>query len=138
MVHTLSRHGSPLIRFTLKPVPNLGAEFAYAGFSNDDEGAAQSFYSSLAEWNRSRVGLNEAFTALDAPLFFTLPMVLGYRLEERVELYLTDGKRAFFLGGGYNENNRIPRPVGWVDCRTDYHHQSGEPLIFTASQPHAI
>ncbi|EIT9302968.1 hypothetical protein L3N66_004215, partial [Salmonella enterica subsp. enterica serovar Hadar] len=62
-IHTLSWHGSPLIRFFSESWCPTCAEFVYAGFSNDDEGAAQ-FLSSLAEWNQPGVGLNEAFTAL--------------------------------------------------------------------------
>ncbi len=66
-IHTLSWHGSPLIRFYTEAWCPTCAEFVYAGFSNDDEGAAE-FLSSLAEWNQPGVGLNEAFTAL-TPLF---------------------------------------------------------------------
>lgn len=86
-IHTLSWHGSPLMRFFSESWCPTCAEFVYAGFSNDDEGAAQ-FLSSLAEWNRPGVGLNEAFTAL-TPLF-SLCADGYYRLEER-ELYPTDG-----------------------------------------------
>ena len=40
-IHTLSWHGSPLIRFYTEAWCPTCAEFVYAGFSNDDEGAAQ-------------------------------------------------------------------------------------------------
>lgn len=45
-IHTLSWHGSPLIRFYTEAWCPTCAEFVYAGFSNDDEGAAQ-FYPHL-------------------------------------------------------------------------------------------
>lgn len=106
-IHTLSWHGSPLIRFYTEAWCPTCAEFVYAGFSNDDEGAAQ-FLSSLAEWNQPGVGLNEAFTAL-TPLF-SLFADGYYRLEER-ELYPTDGN-GHFSGRWVTKNNRIPRPQG--------------------------
>lgn len=126
-IHTLSWHGSPLIRFYTEAWCPTCAEFVYAGFSNDDEGAAQ-FLSSLAEWNQTGVGLNEAFTAL-TPLF-SLFADGYYRLEER-ELYPTDGNGHFFWAVG-NEKQPNPATTGQWIADVDYHYQSGEPCFFTA------
>ncbi|KFR49475.1 hypothetical protein AK79_24090, partial [Salmonella enterica subsp. enterica serovar Bareilly str. CFSAN001089] len=81
--------GSPLIRFYPEAWCPTCAEFGYAGFNNDDEGAAQ-FLSSLAEWNRPGVGLHEAFTSLTPP--FSLFVDGFYRVEVR--------RRYSAVGGG--------------------------------------
>ncbi|EAW1727465.1 hypothetical protein MU257_000403 [Salmonella enterica] len=129
-IHTLSWHGSPLIRFYTKAWCPTCAEFVYAGFSNDDEGAAE-FLSSLAEWNQTGVGLNEAFTAL-TPLF-SLFADGYYRLEER-ELYPTDGNGHFFWAVG-NEKQPNPATTGQWIADVDYHYQSGEPCFLLPGQP---
>ncbi|ECG1595716.1 hypothetical protein DU121_08765 [Salmonella enterica subsp. salamae] len=129
-IHTLSWHGSPLMRFFSESWCPTCAEFVYAGFSNDDEGAAQ-FLSSLAEWNRPRVGLNEAFTAL-TPLF-SLCADGYYRLEER-ELYPTDGNGHFFWSVD-NEKQLNPATAGLWLAEPDYHYQSGIPCFLLPGQP---
>lgn len=129
-IHTLSWHGAPLIRFFSESWCPTCAEFVYAGFVDDDEGTAQ-FLSSLDEWNRPGVGLDEAFTAL-TPLF-SLFSDGYYRLEER-ELYPTDGNGHFFWMLD-NEKQPNPATTGLWTADTDFHYQSGEPCFLLPGQP---
>ncbi len=95
--------------------------------------APRSFYPHLPS-GISRVGLNEAFTAL-TPLF-SLFADGYYRLEER-ELYPTDGNGHFFWAVG-NEKQPNPATTGRWIADVDYHYQSGEPCFYCRPAPIAI
>ncbi|MBA3110923.1 hypothetical protein CBX57_005885 [Salmonella enterica] len=129
-IHTLSWQGSPLIRFFNETFCPTCAEFVYAGFAGDNEGAAQ-FLSSLIEWNSPEAGLNDAFDAL-MPLF-SLFADGYYRLEER-ELYPTDGNGQFFWAVD-NEKKQNPATTGLWSSDIDYHYQSGAPCFLLPGQP---
>ncbi len=101
-------YGSPLIRFTLKPVPNLRRILFYAGFSNDDEGAQ--FYPHLPSGiSQSRV--ERSIYRPDAAVFNFADGY--YRLEER-ELYPTDGNGHF--SGRWVTKTTESRDHRAVDC----------------------
>lgn len=129
-IHSLAWQGSPLIRFFSESWCPTCAEFVYAGFADDDEGAAQ-FISALSEWNKPGNELDEAFTTL-TPLF-SLFADGYYRLEER-ELYPTDGNGQFFWAVG-NEKQLNPATTGMWIADVDYHYQSAHPCFLLPGQP---
>lgn len=129
-IHMLSWQGKPLIRFFTESWCPTCAEFVYAGFANDKEGAAQ-FLSALDLWNQPCTEITDAYTAL-TPLFSLLADGY-YRLEER-ELYPTDGNGHFFWAID-NEKQRNFATAGLWLPDEDPNYQVGAPCFLLPGQP---